>query len=85
MLADDTDYHAVLVEPGENVGRIFLSTGSSTTENWYWGVDDLKAKGRRPYCGHAESKEAATQAFAECSRRDLRLFETDERWEPRCE
>ena len=61
----DDDYDVVLVETQKTIWRIFLNTVSSmNTTAWFWGIDYFCAGTRRPYYGQAESKEAATLAFA---------------------
>jgi hypothetical protein len=65
----DDDYDVVLIETGKSVGRIFRQTVAPGNPNeWFWGLDFFEAKGRRPFYGNAESKDAAKQAFAECWR-----------------
>jgi hypothetical protein len=60
------DYDVVLVETGKAVGRIFRQTVAPGNPNeWFWGLDFFEAMGRRPFYGHAESKDAAKPAFAE--------------------
>jgi hypothetical protein len=62
----DDDYDVVLVETGKSVGRIFRQTVAHGNPNeWFWGLDYFQAVGKRPFYGHAESKDAAKQAFAE--------------------
>ena len=61
------DYDVVVVETGETVGRIFRQpVAPGNPDEWFWGFDlrhALAASGD-PY-GHAATKEAAEQAFAE--------------------
>lgn len=65
------DFDVVLVDTGKKVGRIFRQTVAPGNPNeWFWGLDFFEAKGRRPFYGGAESKEAAKKAFAECWRYD---------------
>jgi hypothetical protein len=66
----DEDYDVVLTDAGRTVGRIFRRTVAPGNPNeWFWGLDFFDAKGRRPFYGSAESKEAEKQAFAERWRR----------------
>ena len=62
----DDDYD-VLVETGETVGLIFRQPVAPGNSNeWFWGFDlrHALAASVTPY-GHAATKEAAEQAFAE--------------------
>jgi hypothetical protein len=69
---DPEDYDVVLTETGQAVGRIYARMCvDGRGEEWWWGFGfpyTLNAK--HPFCGLAETKEAAKQAFAERWRTD---------------
>jgi hypothetical protein len=66
-LADDFD--VVLVDSGETVGRIFRAVVSPGNPNaWFWSLDLPFAQHDQRNFGHAESRDAAERAFAECWR-----------------
>jgi hypothetical protein len=46
------------------VGRILLSADALPPYPWMWVLDYPHQKGRTPSHGYAESRDAATQAFA---------------------
>jgi hypothetical protein len=65
----DDNYDVVLVETGKTIGRIFRQALTYENPNeWFWALDLFQADGRRPFYGHADSKDAAKQALAECWR-----------------
>ena len=59
------DFDVILIDSGENGRPIFKQNRSGNRNEWFWGLafDYVNRPGGKAY-GHAESKDAAEQAFA---------------------
>jgi hypothetical protein len=63
---DRDDYDMVLIETGEDVGRIYARQVPGGGQEWFWALGfPYTLNAWKPFYGVVESKEAAKQAFAE--------------------